>query len=228
MTSTVSVVLPVRNGARWIGDALRSVVGQSRRPDEIIVIDGQSEDGSAEIAASYDRVRVMRQPALGLYAAFNLGFSEAQGDFIAPIAADDIWRPEKLALQSDLLERDPSLDVVFGRVQYFVSGGDGLPPSVRPGLLEGSRAGPLLEMMMIRRSVIQRVGPFRTDLAIAADVDWFARLADAGACRAMPDEVLLEKRLHGGALSCDAGRTQQELLLALRDAVVRRRNRMPG
>jgi glycosyltransferase involved in cell wall biosynthesis len=220
---TISVVLPVRNGAKWLGEALASVVGQSRPPDEIIVVDGQSEDDSAAIAARFAGVRVIRQPDLGLAAGLNLGFAAVRGDYLTLISSDDLWRAGKLALQEDLLVRQPEVDVVFGRVRFFVAAGDVPPPSIRPGLLEGSHPGHLLEVMMARREVMQRIGPFRPDLAVAMDVDWFARLAEAGARKAMPDQVLVDKRLHAGALSALSERTNPELLTALRAAIARRR-----
>lgn len=221
--STISVVLPVRNGARWIGEALGSVVGQTRPPDEILVVDGQSQDDSAAIAARYPGVRVLRQPDLGVGAGLNLGFAEAAGDLVTMISCDDRWRPDKLAMQSTHLEADPSLDVVFGRVCFFVGEADDPPASLRGELLHGSHPGHLLEIMMIRREAARRVGPFRTDLAIATDVDWFARLAETGARTAMPDEVMADKRLHAGGNAADPARNQGELLAALRDALARRR-----
>ena len=77
--------------------------------------------------------------------------------------------------------------------------------------------------MMIRRELAQRVGPFRNDLSIATDVDWFARLAELGPRKAMPDAILVDKRLHAGSNTADAPRNQAELLTALRGAVARRR-----
>jgi glycosyltransferase involved in cell wall biosynthesis len=218
---TISVVLPVRNGARWIGEALRSVAAQSRAPDEILVVDGQSEDDSAAIAAAFDRVRVIRQPGLGVAAGLNLGFAEARGDYVTMISCDDRWRREKLALQEDRLA-DAGLDAVFGHVRFFLDPADP-PSSVREGLLERSHPGHLLEVMMIRRETALRLGGFRADLPVATDVDWFARLAHGGARTAMPAEVLVDKRLHAGSNAADPARTHPDLLAALRSAVERKR-----
>ena len=218
---SISVVLPVRNGARWIGEALDSVATQSLAADEILVIDGQSEDDSASIAARFDRVRVIRQPELGVGAGLNLGFVEARGDLVTMISCDDRWRSGKLALQAGLL-RDPALDVVFGHVRFFVDPTDP-PPTVREGLLDGSHPGHLLEMMMIRREAAIAVGPFRTDLPVATDVDWFARLARSGARKAMPDKVLVDKRLHAGGNAAASARMNPELLTALRSAIAAKR-----
>ena len=226
--STISVVLPVRNGARWIGEALTSVVGQTRPPDEIIVVDGQSQDDSAAIAARYPGVRVLRQPDLGVGAGLSLGFAQATGDLVTIISCDDRWRPDKLALQSGYLASDPSLDVVFGHVCFFLDEADDPPASLRQELLCGSHPGHLLEIMMIRRELALRVGPFRADLAIATDVDWFARLAETGARTAMPEAVMADKRLHAGSNAADTARNQAELFTALRDAIGRRRSSAHG
>ena len=221
--TTISVILPVRNGARWIGDALRSVADQTRAADEIIVVDGQSVDDSAAIAAGFADVRVVRQPDLGVGRGLDLGFAEARGDLLTMISCDDRWRPDKLALQSACFAEDPALDVVFGRVRFFADPDAPIPASARTDLLRGAHAGHLLEAMMIRREAARRVGPFRGDLAIATDVDWFARLAESGARKAMPDVVVVDKRLRADGNAADAGRNNAELLTALRDAIARRR-----
>jgi glycosyltransferase involved in cell wall biosynthesis len=217
----VSVVLPVRNGARWIGEALQSVAAQTRPPDENLVIDGQSIDGSAAIAARFDRVRIIPQPDLGVSGGLNLGFAEAGGDVVTMISCDDRWRPDKLERQIARLD-DAALDVVFGHVRFFTDPGDE-SPAIRRDLLTGSHPGHLLEVMLIRREAAARVGPFRADLAVATDVDWFARLAQSGARKAMLDEVLVDKRLHAGGNSADPARAHPELLTALRSAVARKR-----
>jgi glycosyltransferase involved in cell wall biosynthesis len=98
--SSISVVIPCYNGARYLGEALRSVADQTHSPLEIIVIDDGSTDHSASVAESSGlRVRVIRQENRGQAAARNRGIDEARGDWIAFLDADDLWMPSKLQSQ---------------------------------------------------------------------------------------------------------------------------------
>jgi len=96
-TNLVSVVIPAFNAAGTIDATLQSVRGQTYRDLEIIVVDDGSSDGTAQIvethAAVDPRLRLIRQTNAGVAASRNRGIAEAKGDFIAPIDADDLWKP---------------------------------------------------------------------------------------------------------------------------------------
>lgn len=109
-----SVVIPVFNGARFIADTLRSIIGQSRPPEQILVIDDGSTDDSAAIARSLGpRVTVIQQENLGVQAARNKGIGMATGDWIALCDADDLWDAGYLERAAMLIEERPELDFVF-------------------------------------------------------------------------------------------------------------------
>ena len=100
VSQTVSVVIPCYNGERFIGDTLRSALAQTHAPLEVLVVDDGSKDGSAALAESFGPpVRVIRQPNQGESVARNRGMTEAVGDWIAFLDADDAWHPEKTARQ---------------------------------------------------------------------------------------------------------------------------------
>lgn len=103
---TVSVIIPVYNGERFLAEAIRSALDQTLSPAEIIVIDDGSTDASAEVARGFGPpVRVLAQANLGPAAARNLGVAHAAGDLLAFLDADDLWMPEKLAYQVQFLCR---------------------------------------------------------------------------------------------------------------------------
>jgi hypothetical protein len=106
MTSpTISVIIPCHNAAAFIADALRSVLAQTVPALEVLVIDDGSTDDSAKRAEAFGPpVRVMRQENRGVSAARNRGLDAARGDWVAFLDADDLWLPNKLALQSAALE----------------------------------------------------------------------------------------------------------------------------
>src|SRR5215469_10447854 len=104
--NTISVIIPLYNRRDEIGRAIASALGQSRAPDEVIVVDDASRDGSAETVAALgdNRIRLMRHERnRGAAAARNTGIAAAQGDWIALLDSDDEWEPEKLAQQVEML-----------------------------------------------------------------------------------------------------------------------------
>jgi len=103
----VSVIMIVKNGERFLAQALDSVVAQTYRPLEIIVVDGQSCDRTAEIARSYPLVRYLLQETLGVANAYNQGVAAARGELIAFLSHDDVWAPEKIAKQAQYLLEHP-------------------------------------------------------------------------------------------------------------------------
>jgi glycosyltransferase involved in cell wall biosynthesis len=104
----VSVIVPSYNASRYIRETLESVLGQTYSSFEVIVVDDGSTDDTRAIVADYlrrdSRIRLVTQPNAGVGAARNRGIAEASGEFIAPLDADDIWYPEKLAKQVESLE----------------------------------------------------------------------------------------------------------------------------
>ncbi len=124
--SSVSVIIPAYNAERYLAEALASVFGQSRVPEEIIVVDDGSTDRTEEVVRKHgEAIRFLKQPHRGPGAARNLGVESARGEFIAFLDADDLWLPEKLSAQLDLFRTRPNIDMAFGRVRQFISPGAG-------------------------------------------------------------------------------------------------------
>lgn len=119
----VSVLLPVRNGASWLREALDSLVGQTFRDFEILAVDDGSEDATPEIlrarAREDDRLRVLTQEPRGLVHALEAARVRARGRFLARMDADDLAFPERLARQVDFMASDARLVAVGSRVAYF-------------------------------------------------------------------------------------------------------------
>ncbi len=104
----ISVVLPVFNGAQFIGNAIQSVLKQSVRDFEVIVVDDGSTDGTEKVVRQYsDGIRYHFQGNQGAGVARNIGVSLAQGEWIAFLDADDTWYPDKLKIQLDFANKIP-------------------------------------------------------------------------------------------------------------------------
>lgn len=190
----VSVVIPAFDAEDYLGEAIESVLHQTRPPLEVIVIDDGSSDRTSDIARGFgDPVTCICQPRSGASAATNRGVEASHGEQLAFLDADDLWTPDKLALQAQALERTPTLDMVFGHVQQFHSPGDGpgrvaLEANPVPGICRGA--------MLIRRQAFMRAGPLATRWALGEFVEWYARALDAGLTGVVLPEVVMHRRLH--------------------------------
>ncbi len=221
----VSIVIPVKNGARFLPQALADVGAQTYSNRELIVVDGRSHDGSAEIAGRAG-ARVVEQPGEGFADAWNLGVEAAQGSLLAFLDSDDRWHPEKLAKQVTILAERPDVDYVISRMRFFVEPGMSHPPGFKARVLESDHVGHMPSALLIRRRAFNSVGLFRTDLEIANDIEWFARVKDGGLVGSTIPEVLVRKRVHDSNLSYfQARRLRTELVGLLRESVVRQRTR---
>jgi glycosyltransferase involved in cell wall biosynthesis len=193
----VSVIVPAYNAARYLAEALESVLRQTWPPLEVIVVDDGSTDGSDEVAARYGpRVAVHRQPHRGVGAARNLGARLAAAPLLAFLDADDVWALDKLDRQCALLRSRPELACVFGQARQFLS--PDLEPAARARIQgDGTvRPAPLPSAMLIRREAFFAVGPFAEALTLGEPLEWYVRAVDAGLPMAMPPAIVVHRRLH--------------------------------
>ena len=186
----VSVVIPTYNYAKFIAAAVDSVLAQTYRPLEVIVVDDGSTDDTQAVLAGYgNRIKVILKSNGGVSAARNAGIQAASGEFVALLDADDVWVPEKLHKQLDFFERHPDAGCI-GCGIFFA---DGDLNETRQGL-HNDVSGPVeqrLKLIMlrrewvggsnsgavIRRNVLDEVGAFDEKLEAAEDWDLWLRIA---------------------------------------------------
>src|SRR5436305_9045125 len=128
--SVVSVIMAVRDGERYIAEALESVFAQTRPPDEVIVVDDGSKDGTVGIARRFP-VRLVSRAADGVSAARNAGLEVARGDLIAFIDHDDRWLPRKVERQVAYLEARSDVGYVLCWLRAFIAAGASRPAWIR-------------------------------------------------------------------------------------------------
>lgn len=221
MSSRLSVILVVKNGAPFFRAALESVRAQTLPPDEIIVVDGCSTDGSPEIARALG-ARVLVQQDDGLPNARNLGIAHSSGDYIAFLDADDLWAPTKLELQQQAMETDATLAYTTTLVQFLVQD-DALPEWRSRAETEFTRAVPTTSALLARREFFQQVGVFDPSYALSCDPELFTRARDAHVPTLTLPHVLTYKRLHGKNLSNRPDLTRHYMFRVARDSIARQK-----
>jgi glycosyltransferase involved in cell wall biosynthesis len=184
----VSVVLPVFNGERYVRDAIASVVEQTYRDFEVIVVNDGSVDGTRaalDHCATHEKVRYVEQHRSGPGAARNLGIEQARGEIVAFLDHDDTWLPEKLALQVDYLDSHPEVGLVHTDMAFVDAQGnsigyeqnwiDAVEGDGFARLFARNRIG--TASVAVRRACLERVGVFSTDVRWAEDYELWLRIA---------------------------------------------------
>ena len=195
----VSVIIPVYNYDRYLGEAIESALGQTYQHLEVIVVDDGSTDQSGEVARSFAGrgVRYCHQVHAGIGPARNSGVELAQGEFLAFLDADDRWSLEKLERQLRAFESDPKLEMVFGHALQLQNGQE-WEAGVRDNQLAvaGMVPGMVPGTMLIKRDAFLRVGKFQGDWKVGEFIDWYARAVELQIRSLVLPELLLWRRIH--------------------------------
>ncbi len=234
----ITVVIPVFNAEPYLALAIESALAQSYRPAEVIVIDDGSTDESPAIASRYD-VQLIRQPNRGVSAARNAGIRAARGGMIAFLDADDLWPPDRLAIQAHHLQQRPELGFVMAHaVQFLEPGvarpawltrewiaGVGKPASARGRSQPRDVTVPVAHpgTLLARTSVFGEVGRFDESRDMGEDLDWLMRAADAGIRHELLPDVVLHHRLHSSNASHRLDDALSERLRIARESAARKR-----
>ena len=224
----VTAIIVARNGERFLPAALQSIAAQNRPPDEVILVDGQSSDRTAEIAQSYSGMRYVLQPDLGIANARNQAIRLATGDFVAFLDADDIWTPDKLEVQLGFMLANPKLQYSTTLLRLFYEPGTPARHGFRDEGFADGIEGRFPGTMLARRSVFEQVGPFDPAFSVAFEVDWFARAQDAGVPAGLVEQVLLHKRIHADNNAARRGTFRREWFDVMRRSLARKRLQIRG
>jgi len=193
----VSVVVPCRNHARFLGEALRSALAQTHRPLEVLVVDDASTDGSREVAAGLG-VRVVEGEGGGVERAVNRGAREASGELLVRLDADDILEPRYVERLLAALRRSPDAAYAYCTPRFF---------GARSGTMRCFPFSPHFLVVrsnfvnasaLVRREEFLASGGYATDLGEAAQEDWdlWLRLLARGRRGTFVREPLLRWRRH--------------------------------
>jgi glycosyltransferase involved in cell wall biosynthesis len=210
----ISVIIPTLNSARFVGEAIDSVLKQSVSVCEILVVDGGSTDGTQELVrAKSPLVQVLSQEGRGRAGARNTGLRRAAGDFIALLDSDDLWVADKLAAQIDFLCEHQEVEFVFGDMANFTGNESEDVPEILHAevhdYLKHNPANParmlecLLKVNLIptssvlfKRSCLQSVGFMNEEFTHCEDYEYWLRFAENSRMGFL-SQILVRRRLHG-------------------------------
>ena len=219
----VSVVIPAYNAQRYVGETLRSVLAQTFRDFEVIVVDDGSTDGTAAIVDAFGPpVRRLHQANAGVSRARNAGTAAARAGLIAFVDADDLWEPTKLEKQVELLRARPDVGFCYAGVQRIDAAGQvrQVEPArdfaelCRELLLNSCVITSACSAMLIRREVLGQVGGFDPAFSQCADWDFLIRLSQVARGAAVP-EPLVRYRTFAGNMSSDVSHLERDTFAVL-------------
>ena len=206
--SLVSVIVIFWNAEKFIEEAIESVFTQTYENWELLLVDDGSSDSSTELALRHvterpGHVRYLEHDGhlnRGMSAARNLGISNAKGEYIALLDADDVWLPHKLEQQVAILDSQPEVAMVYGPTQWWYSWSGQpedsrrdsydfvkefgfplntaiKPPTLLPLLLRVGAAAPCLCSILVRREAVEEIGGFEEEFAgLYEDQAFYAKL----------------------------------------------------
>lgn len=215
----VTVLMSCYNGEKWLSESIESILSQSFKDFEFLIIDDGSRDRSLSILKEYEkkdpRIHIVSKKNSGLPDSLNIGLKKAKGKWIARLDADDIAEPERLLKQYDLTKSDPQLiligsafreidqDGITGKIQYYPADHKNLKMNLQTSrrFFAHSSAFYLKEMAL-------KAGGYRPRIKKSEDYDLWLRLSEMGKFASI-QEALIRFRSHPDQISHeDAGRRQ--------------------
>ena len=222
MAVGTSVIIPVRNGSNFLGEAVESALAQLDRADEVLIISDDSDDDTTSVLTTFrdPRIRTIKGPGLGVSGGRNIGIAAALGEFVAFLDHDDLWPAKRHLKMMQVMEDDAQVEAVFGRMRIR------LDPGATPWQwvldLDGRHVlGPNLGTALFRSRFLWRIGGFDESLRFGEDVDYFLRLQEAGMHISLCDTDGLIYRRHASNCTDD----QLAVNNSIFDVIKRRANR---
>jgi len=237
ITPSLSVVLPLYNGARYVSEAIDSVITQQALPADwelIIVDDGSTDEGLTvcrRYATEQPNIRLEVFPEnRGVAAARNQGVQLARYEYLCFIDQDDQWVQNKWQMQWQALCQHPDHQSVYilAHQDFFIQAGIKPPHWFRTAWLSSAQKGHVLGTLLIGRESFIEVGGLNEQWKYGFDdVAWFLCARELGLHEMMLDEVLLKRRVHDQNFSAQTAHSNPELLRLIRQKLAKQRSTNP-
>jgi len=210
-TPRVSVIVPTYNRGWILKDAIESVLAQTFQGIELIVVDDGSTDNTPEILRGYENLISLPQANRGVSAARNRGIAHAKGSLIAFLDSDDLWQPDKLAVQIEFFEKNPAVAICQTQ-EIWIRNGHRINPKNRHlkasgDFFERSLALCLVSpsAVMMRRQLFDEVGFFDENLPACEDYDLWLRIGARMPISLIDAPLVVKRGGHADQLSAGKG-----------------------
>jgi glycosyltransferase involved in cell wall biosynthesis len=236
----LSIVMPAYNSERYIEDAVQSILNQTYRDYELIVINDGSSDRTGEIlerlSQEDERIRLVHQENMGVAPTLNNGIDLARSNWIVRMDSDDLMEPNRLERQIAFLEENPDLAVASCLVTYInhlgsVTGVSSPELSTDDDVARWREKNVLLGFhhpgVIMRKDVVNAIGRYRDETWPAEDLDLWNRIADAGHRILVQPEYLIRYRVHEQSITVRESRKGRLYVHWLIDSTLRRRQGLP-
>ncbi|MFT4847769.1 MAG: glycosyltransferase involved in cell wall biosynthesis [Sediminicola sp.] len=219
----ISVLIPAFNARAFIRESIESILNQTVLPGEIIVINDGSTDGTSDFLKSLniDNLKVLDQTKQGVAAALNLGITNSRGEILAFLDADDIWLPNKL---EDQLEVINEVDMAFTLIENFIDLSIDIDLSQKLDVNLNPFIGIHKSTLLIKKKAFLKVGLFERERKVEL-LEWYARAKDAGLRESIVKKVLVKRRIHGSNQSILDKSLRNEFPKILKAILDRRRQK---
>lgn len=219
---TISVVIPAFNGEKYLAETITSVLSQTVRPTEIIIVDDGSKDNTSTVASKFP-VTVITQPNGGPAKARNTGINASSGDWIAFLDADDTWNSTKIEQTIRAIEQKPDSAIIATNM-YTGNPEDGWLPlnlaqkcdPTKPFFPQLYRRSFLAtSTLVVKKSAILEAGGFDSTYFGPEDYDLWLKITYAGGKIHFINEYLTNYRVHSASITSDPSRMYKDTQLIL-------------
>jgi glycosyltransferase involved in cell wall biosynthesis len=185
-----TAILAVKNGSKFIENALKSILSQTVPPTFVIVSDDGSTDNTRNIINSkFKEVRLICNKPAGQSNAINIALERTETEFVSFIDHDDTWSLNKSEIQLELLKKIPKIEAVYGLVNNIITTEPKKSEVIGPARAFGAS--------MFKRSCFDKVGPLRTDNMHQAVIDWWSRATKNEIKTVGHNDIVLHRLIHG-------------------------------
>lgn len=206
----IEVIVPVYNGARFIEQAINSILNQKYPVKKIWIINDGSTDATAEILDQLDqkheKIQVLTQTNQGVSVALNYALMLIKEEWVAFLDADDLWKPDRILSQVNALEASPDCEVFFGQILEFEDfpKGESQQFAARPQIMDGF----LRSTLLCKRHLFEEFGRFDETLSVGEFIDWFQKVRNAGKAYQVLPQVVAKRRIHGENMTAKIDRNE--------------------
>ena len=233
----VSVLMQAYNAERYIAEAIESVLNQTYKNFELIVINDGSTDNTLDIIEEFarqdERIKVVSHPNMGMGASLNKGIAIAKNEWIIRMDADDVMLPHRIERQVAFVSENPDIAVAGCLVYYIdelgkIIGKSASDLKTRRDFKRYLDSNELIGVshpgVIMRKSVVQEVGGYRPQYWPADDIDLWNRVAERGYLILVQQEYLLKYRIHGSSVSVYDSMRARQMVRWIKENMIRRRS----